>query len=391
MLAKINSLYPKVLLMAMGGLVFSPFVTTLSLNILHLPMVMPEIFILPFIYLMREKFRSLNFDKNKLGFLLICAIALLLLAGFVGKYQMSGVFSIFRSYFYLIICYCAFSKHNDIDNNDIKYVMLGSLLGWLYDSYTNFQMLIVDFDMSNLTFGMILSIPLFLSIAIGKKQYVIMSLGMLIMTGIFICSGIRRIIAVFVVSLVVIFIMQSIANIKRLFGSLILSLLFVGAVDLFLPQIENFVLDVSPQLHYRMFVRTQDTLSGNAGNADTSRASNITSFLDDGVESFIPHGFYTNHTSDNGAGIYNDMPLRGLTWMIGLPLTIIILLRFIKVCSRAYRNYRTHNVEESFPYLIAFCIIVMMLFLDGSFLSYSYCAPITGLCLGRLEYYSKYY
>lgn len=391
MVVNIKRAYPYILLTVMGGIVFSPFITTLCLNILHLPMVLPEIIIIPFIFLLRNKFRSINFNRNQLVILMGCAFVLLLLAIAVGKYQIGGVFSIFRSYLYLIICYCAFSQYNEINNTDIQFVMLGSLLGWLYDSYSSFQHLIVDFDMSNLTFGMILSIPLFLAITINKRRYISMSMGILIMTGIFIFSGIRRIIAAFLASLVVIFVLQSIGNTRRLVGSILLSLMLVGAINVFLPQIESFVLDVSPQLHYRMFVRTEETLSGNAGNADASRASNITTFFDDGIETFIPHGFYTNHTSDNGAGIYNDMPLRGLTWMLGFPLTLVLLLRFVKIFNATYKNYRLRGSEESFPYLIAFSIIIMMLFLDGSFLSYSYCAPITGLCLGRLEYYSKYY
>ena len=389
--SKKRSYYQIFLLIVLGIVVFSPFITTLCLNILSLPMVFPELLFLPFCVFLRKKIKSIQFDTRLFMILFLISLSLLVLALIIGRFQIGGVLSIYRSYLYLIIGYCAFSKQNDVNNNDILLIMFGSLLGWLYDSHENFQNLIVDFDMSNLTFGLILSIPLFLSIAIYKRNYIIFVLGLCIMSGIFVFSGIRRIIAVFLISLLVIFILQSLGNIKRIFSAVFLSFSLILILNDFLPQVENFIQDVSPQLHYRMFVRTEDSLSGNAGTADNSRASNITSFFDEGAEMFFPHGFYTNHTSENGAGVYNDMPLKGLVWIFGLPLTAFLFFYFIKLFIKTYRNYRIHHLEDAFPYLVSFVIILIMLFLDGSFLSYSYCAPITGLCLGKLKHYALTY
>ena len=358
---------------------------------MHLPVAAPELFILPFALILRKKFLSSKFDGNLFFILSFICFFSLMLALLLDKYAPSGIISTARSYLYLCLAYCFFKNGNSITENDILFLSLGMLLGWLYDSHQHFQRLIVDFDMGNLTFGTILSIPLFLAITIYRKRYGLLTIGLVVMILIFIFAGLRRIIAVFLISLVFCLILEVLGSIKKIISIIFLSILLFFSGDFILPQIEDYILDVSPQLHYRMFVRSQDSLSGNMGNADQKRTANFTDLLnEDDFEVFLPHGFYTNHTSE-GAGIYNDFPLRGLIWILGLPLALLLVIYFMRLLFRAFVNYVHNGSKQAYPWIVGTFIIFVMLFLDGSFLSYSYCAPITGMCLGQLKFYSQSY
>lgn len=378
--------------MCMGFVVFSPFITTLSLRILHLPLAVPELFFLLFLSFQTKIFSSIRFDKQLWIKGLFCIILLFIIALAWGEYSIGGIVSVTRSYVYILFFYCIFKNNNSIDNDYIMWLSFGSLLGWYYDSSINFTRLIVDMSAENVTYGLFLAVPLFLTISFYKRKNILLAVGLGVLTMIFIYAGIRRIILVFLVSLVVISLFQIFGGSRRIFRVIFLAALLVLLYLTFMSQIESFIQDASPQLYHRMFVRTEEAIAGNASRGDMLRYHNVEDLTDITLESLIPHGFYTNHTSEgNGAaGIYNDLPVYGLIWTLGYPLALILLGKLIVAFISAVKNYAKGLSQEAMPYLVSFVIMVLLLFMDGSFIIFCYAAPITGLCLGKISYYSKH-
>ena len=390
MTKQFSILIQNVLFVLLGFIVFSSFDTTLCLDILHFPQLFPELLIIPFCFLLKKKFKTLRIDVHLFLRLLYVLVFLLILAIVIGKFEIIGILSIFRSFLYMIFFVCIFKNPNHIDTDDIQWLTLGSLLGWFYDSHINFTRLIVDFNMENITYGLLLAFPLFFSIVYVKKKYCLAIVGLGLSLGIFIYAGIRRIIAVFLISIIVLFVIELIGQFKKIFSIILISGILIVTYYLFSVQIESYVMEASPQLHYRMYVRTEQTMGGNSGDADKKRMNNLSEFEKQGELLFIPRGLYTNHTSEKGAGIFNDMPLAALTWVLGLPITVLLLLSLIIKTKKAFNNYIKSDNTDIVPYVVSMIVMFTMLFLDGSFLSYVYCAPITGMCIGKILFYSKY-
>lgn len=388
---KIKNIGQCIIPMCMGFVVFSPFITTLSLRILHLPLAVPELFFLLFLSFQTKKFSLIKFDKKLWQKGLFCIILLFVFSLAWGEYSIGGIVSVTRSYVYILLFYCIFKNNSSVDNDYIMWVSLGSLLGWYYDSSINFSRLIVDLSAENVTYGLFLAVPLFLTISFYKRRNILLAVGVGVMIMISIYAGIRRIILVFLVSLVVVSLFQLLGGSRRIFRVFLLAALLVLLYLTFMSQIESFILDASPQLYHRMFVRTEEALAGNATGGDMLRYHNLENLTNISLESLIPHGFYTNHTSEgNGAaGIYNDLPVSGLIWALGYPLALFLLGKLIVDFISAVKNYVKGRCQESMPFLVSFVIMLLLLFLDGSFIIFCYAAPITGLCLGKISYYSK--
>ena len=385
-----HNIIQNILFILLGFVVFSSFDTTLCLDILHFPQLLPELLIIPFCILLKKKFKSLRIDMHLFVRLLYVLVFLLILAIVVGKFEIIGILSMFRSFLYMIIFVCLFKNPNHLDTNDIQWLTLGSLLGWFYDSQINFTRLIVDFNMENITYGLLLAFPLFFSIVITKKRYLLASVGLGLSIGIFVFAGMRRIILVFLISILVIFLIEFLGNLKRIFSIFLITSALIVIYNIFSAHIESFVIEASPQLHHRMYVRTEELIKGQGGHGDKKRIDNFKSLEEQVDLLLIPKGLYTNHTSEKGAGVFNDFPFSALTWALGLPLAIVILAVLLRKTKKAFDSYKTSRNTEIVPYVVSMIVMLAMLFLDGTFLSYVYCAPITGMCIGRILYFSKY-
>ena len=55
---------------------------------------------------------------------------------------------------------------------------------------------------------------------------------------------------------------------------------------------------------------------------------------------------------------------------------------------RNLKLYLRYQHDENMLFCSTFIIMVVLLFLEGSFINYAYSVPFTGYCLGRLKYYS---
>ena len=387
---KLNSIMDNLILSMMGFLVFSPVATDLCIDVLHLPLVSPEILIIPFFFILRKKFQTLRIDKKLFSNFIVLHVLLLIIAYLWDEFQYMGIVSLSRSYLYLYLCLCIFKNKSDFTTEDFLYLSLGGLIGWLFISRIHFARLLVDYNMSNLTYGTALFIPMFLSIAISLKKRIILWLGIGIMILIFIFAGLRRIIALFVFSLVAIYVLQVLGDKKKILQAFSFFVVFIGLILFLMPIIEDNIKDLSPELHYRMFVRTERALDGDSGESEQSRVDNIASTLGLEPENFIPHGYYTNHAMEPGAGVFNDVPMIALIWIFSSPIAWLIIINIFSKVIKGVKIYARYNNPQQMPFIVCCIMLFTQLIMDGSFMSYCYCAPITGICLGRLLYYNKY-
>lgn len=387
---KLRNIYNNALFVLMGIVVFSSMCSTISQNILHVPLTVPEILIIPFVLLRKEKFASLRFDKSQFAKWAILFLFLFIVALMWGVFDTFSIISCARCYFYILIGYCLFDTPNLITTEDIMYLSLGSIIGWAYVSYSNLQYLMYVRSDEYLTYGLFLALPLFYCNTLKEKDYKLLGIGMGFLVIVFMFAGIRRVIAVFLITVLSYSFISILGNPKKLFGSIVVLALIGGIFWMLLPWMEKTVMDLSPHLYYRLFSRMEGASGNNLDESDMTRISNLTLISNTDVELILPHGFNTTrYDTVKGSGVFNDVPIFSLAWIFSLPFTIVLLARIAMKFLKLYKHYILSKNQDYLTYLVIITCMAAMLFFDGTFLTYVYAAPITGYCLGKINLLSK--
>jgi hypothetical protein len=241
-----------------------------------------------------------------------------------------------------------------------------------------------------ITSGLFLGIPMFISLTLSNKKYLIFGIGMIFLIVIFMFAGIRRVIFVFLLSILFYFLLSIIHNPRKNFSSIILLGLLVGMFYVILPWMESTVQDLSPHLYYRLFARTHDAAGHSLASSDVTRVNNLSLLSNTDTDLFFPHGFNTiRYDKVVGSGVFNDVPIYSIAWIIGLPLTIFLLLYIAYKGVKTFKFYIKRNDSMTLSLLVCLLCMYCMLYLDGTFMTYVYAAPFTGMCLGKIKLYAS--
>ena len=369
----------------MGLFVFSSMCTILSLQFLKLPMAMPELLIIPFLFFLKKKFKTLKFHSIDFAYVLIVIAVLLLFGMLYGQFSLKGMLSVSRSWAYMLLCMFVFTRKNMISADNLMFLAFGSVFGWFVVSIFNYQVFLVsisDKSFAN-TYGLMLAIPLFLTVSLDRSKQFVFFLGLFFVLGIIVFAGIRRTLAVAVLAIIIAFIMSS-RNLKRSVLNIIILLIIIAVLQYILPLISGYLYDVSYGMYHRLFGRTEIYLEGGVLSSDQHRINNISSLFDNFVDLTIPHGMVSLRTqSEEGTGLFNDYPLYELCWMFGWITTIVIMIWFFNLLLQNYRKYKRYKDTTSMISVNCLLVMFMLLFLEGTFLNYPYAAPITGVLIGR--------
>lgn len=374
----------------MGILVFSPFSSIITLDYLKLPLALPELLFIPFIFIINNKVNILSITKQKRTYILIILyLTLLFLAILIGDYLPFDILSSSRGYLYIGLFYLIFCKKNNFTLNDTLFVTFGSLIGWAVVSYINLQKSFVSAE-EIISYGALLAIPLFISISLYKKNYSIFIIGMICIIFVSLTAGLRRQMAIVILSLLFTVFFLLLNNPKRFFSVSILIILLFIPLSISLPRIETLLKENAPVIYHRVFVRTEILLKGEKTGGDVTRNNNFI-YLKDNLDSYIfPRGFVSKHTLKvKGTGRYIDFPLLELFHVLSIPLALLMILYFLHYAIKCTIMLLKYKSDGAFVALISFLIILSLLFLEGTFITYAYATPFTGLCLGMLKYYSK--
>ena len=386
---KIYKTYYEILcFILMGCLVFSSLSSTILIRRLHFPMSMPELLLLPFFILLKNKMRSIRIKLLDLV-LISSIIGFLVITGFVyDAYPLYSMLSSARSWFYLLLCLFAFSRSNRITNQDIAWVTFGCIIGWAIDSSLNFERLITSINLGRdflCTYGVYLAIPFFFSSVMYNNKYILLSIGLGLMFYIAIYSGIRRPLAILAFSLIGSILLSLKKSGKKIFSYVIVAVIAFAVISSILPSIRDSLEEASFGLYHRTFLRTEQMFEEEELiSSDQGRLATIKNVLNNMLDYTFSRGMVSVRTSeDSSVGVFNDFPLYQLFWIFSWPVTLIILIQAIRITIRNYKKFIIYKDETSMISLNCLFIIFVLLFLDGTFLEYPYATPITGMLLGR--------
>lgn len=366
-----------------GLLAFSPISSYIIMKILHLPMSLPEVFvILMLAFLPRDFKKHFSFNKKIFikGFMIL--LLLLLIGILYGRYPTKELLGTARIYFDLLFYLSISTSFKGPNFNIIYYICLGSILGWIVSSINILISYFSNLESGNfVSLGNTLAIPLGLCAAVNmsKKNFVVFITLSLIVC---LLSLVRRPLFILFISFLLLLLFNQISSkIKKQ------SLLLLFIISLLLPSIGTYLQDEYPIIYRRTFEKTIEFIGGDSNADDDFRKDNIKSFSL--VDNIFPRGLVTRNTKDNpDGGLYIDYPFYEYFYTFGFLFLIIMIvliyrLRFLYKC---YKKY-----HDSYIFLLFYMglIFVVLSFLEGTFLSSTYVVPFTGFLFGQFILYSK--
>ena len=383
------------LFILMGFLALSPFSSWLLIEKMRFPLAFPELFLIPFVIILRKQFNvRTSLGLQSIYIYITFLISLIAIALLWGDFSFHEILGASRAYLYIGLCYMIFRKGNPLSIINVMYISFGSLLGWAATSYLNLQLSIMLTDEVIVTYGAILAIPLFIILSLSKKYYILFSIGMWVIIFTSFTAGIRRQMLIVVLSLCLYFLFSIIVSKKKV-SSIFWIILPVIFVMLLIPYFKDYLSTNSPVLYNRVFVRTETLFSdqGFKTNSEETRLNNFKFYLENFEQFQIPKGFVSKSSSSKvdyigSVGRFNDFPLLELTSVFGTLPFLIIFLYILRCSVENLKLYLRYQHDENMLFCSTFIIMVVLLFLEGSFINYAYSVPFTGYCLGRLKYYS---
>lgn len=373
-----------------GGIVFSPMSSFITMDVFHLPISLPEVLFILFLPFCRKEFHFNTLQRKQTWITVLAWLSLIAMAFIVGKYLPYAILSTARSYLYLILFYLLFCNENNISVNTVYYICIGAFSGWLIDAFISFKTYTLAGNGAAVSYGPMLCIPIIIGVQILKGKYKSLILMLLFSALLMVLSGMRRQMLITIVSFLVAFIYEAIRNktnlIKISIGTLLISLI----IALNFPFIEGTIKSYSGELYFRVITKTESFLQGEENEGDNIRRELIHKYIDNMGSYIIPQGFVSKQTAtDHDTGNFNDLPMLEVSQTFSLWGALLFILYFIYTAYRCYILTKKGFYEETiliFP--LSFVIILILLFLEGSFLTFPYAVPFTGYCLGNLHRYA---
>lgn len=381
----------KVLFFLMGMLCFSTLGSTITQSYLHLPLSLPELFFVPLYLVLKKDILPIRMDGKTFGHLFFLLIVLIFISQIVGDYSLFAVLSSSRGYLYLFLFYSIYRINTFYDEELLIIVLLGSIVGWFISSFGNFRVVVLTEDTFQ-NYGNMIAVALFILFTVLRKEWGSFLVGFAMILGICVFSGVRRITLVVFIAFALAAILQMLLYTKSIIKELVLISLVVVPLIIFIPRFGSKLEAISPVLYFRLYEKTELTLSGESSISDDYRRANINKFFDNTEEYLLPRGMVSNqYLKDDGAGIFMDFPLIALSRIFSFPIAVIMVSFFLIRGLKCFFYFRrTKNVSAA-VYSATGVIFFVLLFVEGSFLVYPFVTPFTGLCLGRIVFYSRQY
>lgn len=379
----------KIVFFLMGMIVFSSLSSIITMGMLGLPVALPELLFFLF-YIVFRKIININFYLTKKLLILILIWGLLIPVGvfFEDDMRFYDILSTARPYFYLIISYCIFSQVEEVNYENVYYTCLGSLLGWLiFAGYVFTFHSIIFTDEVFAVYGNMIALSILVACSILLKPRTILPILMCVVA-VFIFSATRRVFVVAAASLLV----SLIFYIRRDKAKAIIlcsALIAVGAyfsTDVY--KGVDYLSDVAPLVKYRTIGKIENIYY--SLSLDTGRIEIFGLLFNNMNDFLIPKGFVSKQINrDPALGRYNDFPLMEIVYTLSILGALLILFYFLlKLYKVLVREIKKPSTEKEVV-IVATLICFMLLFLEGTYISYAYITPFTGFVLGRLNYLSR--
>lgn len=368
----------------MGLFVFSPLSSFITIDVLHLPLSLPEflfVFFIPFFY---KKFCPERINWKVLSCLILFWSAFVAISFISGDYTVFEIVGCSRTYLYIIIFFAIFFSNKNTDFRLMAFLSYGAIAGWCIDVIINLLTMTIG-DKMMIGYGPMIAIPIALAYPAlnGQKMLCFLLFILCICIGIF--GALRRVMFVSLavyICLNIYFIIHDRRNRSKILGGcIVLVICFVIAY----PTIKELIHDYSWDLYVRVVLKSEDMFSGESNSGDETRTMVISDFFNSLHDYLVPRGFISKQYSTSDTGIFNDFPLTELSHTFGIVLTFIFFLLYGLRSVFMMKEIDSGMISKNhivFP--LGFLTICILVFMEGSFLTFPYQSIYTGYLLSGL-------
>ena len=371
----------------LGFFVFSGISSRITIGYMNLPFSMPELVLIPFLFLLWKKIKSVKVYIRDIIISAFICFFLIIVGLLYGQFPLFSMLSSGRSWLYLLVALFAFSRPNQINSKDLLWLASGSLLAWMVEAMLNYRNLTqFIFDQNFIvTYGLMLAVPIALSSTMHRKLYLLEIIILLILSAAVVFAGIRRLMAVAAIAFMISVFLSMITNRIKLISFVAASMIVLSMFMVFLPQVSSYMETTSYGMYHRVFGKANDFIdSGELSSSDRGRQEDIIALSNNFLDYTLPRGMVSVRTgSDKGTGDFNDYPLLQLFWIFSWPVALVIVGWIANLLFANYKKFIKLRDETSMVNVCCLLIMFVLLFLEGTFIEYPYATPITGLILGR--------
>lgn len=380
----INKPILTLLIFLFGLLLFGPFASNLFHDVMHLPIVIPEAFYLPILFLYKKKM-GIEFEKmpNFKG-IIVAWTFFLVIAIIWGTYDIVAILSTARSFLLVGIFYVV-GKNIQVNKELLIFLLIisvGSIFGWGISSLLNFQAFL-GLDEESVVYGNMIAIAYAFGILfLFDRNIIIIAFVFAINVFLSFTTALRRQILVSLLSVVLSLSLLTVKY-KKLSYLVFVGLLAIP-VYLMMPQIEYFVKESNPYLHHRIFERSMQVVEHDLHSSDQGRIDHQLYIFTKFPELIVPHGYVSQNTTRDKTGIYNDVPTLMLAYTFGVFLFYAYIIKYIKQLLKAFRLFRKNDNDYYGVLFVIGFITLFLHFVESSMFIYTYTTPFTGLTIGLL-------
>lgn len=377
-------IYNKVFYFISGVFLFGPFASDVCQDYMGLPMVIPEVIYVPLLFLIYRKHGFTFLRKPNFANIIALWLFFLVFALLWNLFSLKAILSTARS-FLLVGLFYTIGKNIQVNKNLLYFLLIisiGSITGWVFSSYSNFQTMLYIQEES-VVYGNMLAIAYaFAILLLYERNYLLLAVVFAMNVFLSFTTALRRQI---MVSLMSVSVAAGLLTVKyRKFQYLIWVAVLAVPIYIMMPQIEDYIRDANPFLHHRIFERSEQVLEKDLGDADRGRASHQLYIFTEMPTLIIPHGYISQQVEKDKTGLYNDIPTLMLAYTFGVFLLYIYMVYLILSIIRAIRRYFKYGNEYYGVLFVVGFIFLFLHFVEASMFIYTYTCPFTGITLGLL-------
>lgn len=368
----------------MGMIVFSPLSSFITINLFHFPISAPEILFIPFIPYFYRAFYPRTINIKLLVSLILVWCAVLAISLIANDYTIIEIIGCARTYLYIILFFAVFTSKHTISFYLMALVAYGGILGWGLDVFLRFFTMSTD-DKIIIGYGPMIAIPIAITYPAVNNQRKLAFLLFLFCICIGIFGALRRVIFITTIVYLVVIVYVSLRNPKVRLKLFSLGCITISALILAYPFIKETIHNYSWDLYVRIILKSEDFFNGGGNSGDEGRTNAIAEYFNNFNEYIIPNGFVSKQYNTTGEGIYNDFPLTEISHTFGILISVCFILYFSIQSILLLKKIRNYSCSESYLiFPIGFLTICILLFMEGSFLTFPYQSIYTGYLLSGL-------
>lgn len=364
------------------GLSFSALATAVC-DTIGIPTI-PEFVFFPFLIKWKDDFCFEKPWRNKITLLFLLWALMIGLALAQQRFTFGAILTNARAYLYMgvfaIWSFCL--KYEEKTYKILYFTSIGSLIGWAITVILQMSKVII-LERHGITYGNMVVIPFSIASVFALYPYLKYAIPA-ISLNVFLSftTSLRRQILASFLSLGFSYLL-SLKNRKAY--KIHLPLVFAIFIVAFnLEWIGEQVKQHNEYTYRRVFERSQNA-GAKYDKGDTERKENYVFIYETFDKYHLPHGFVSKRTQDDHElGRFSDCPLYELLYTFGNTTVLLALGFYLVLLFMKGMTYFMQGNPVLLLWIVSGCVCFYLLFVENTFLSYTYTTPITGIVIGAI-------